>query len=78
MKNLENFNKSAFAYDNPPNTDQKRQQMLDNIRNILAIDDTTNDNKTKDTDELSTSSSMTNTNFTGNINLTYSTITISL
>ena len=49
------------------NFDQKRQ-MLDNIRNILAIDDISITNvkeKTKEADdELSIASSMTNTNFT--------------
>lgn len=46
--------------------------MLDNIRNILAIDDISITNlkeKTKEADdELSTASSMTNTNFTGDKN----------
>lgn len=44
--------------------------MLENIRSILAIDDislTKAVDKTKDTDELSTASSKTTTNFTGKV-----------
>jgi hypothetical protein len=45
--------------------DHKRQ-MLENIRNILAIDDISIvKEKTKEADELSTVSSITTTNFTG-------------
>ena len=72
VKNLENFNKASkniFEHQTIYETqhDHKRQ-MLENIRNILAIDDIsiTND-KPKDTDQLSTVSSMTNTNFTGKL-----------
>lgn len=42
--------------------------MLENIRSVLAIDDislTNANNKAKDSDELSTASSKTTTNFTG-------------
>lgn len=40
--------------------------MLENIKNILAIDSSeTKNNKKKEPDQISTSSSATNTNFTG-------------
>lgn len=75
VKNLENFNKSTTQniFDNQTiyesNYEHKRQ-MLENIRSILAIDDislTKAVDKTKDTDELSTASSKTTTNFTGKV-----------
>jgi hypothetical protein len=76
VENLENFNRTNAAapnfYDNPTMFDsnfEQKKQMLENIKNILAIDDITitkAKEKTKEADEeLSTVSSMTNTNFTG-------------
>jgi PDZ domain-containing secreted protein len=76
VENLETFNKtqekSQKFFDNPAMFDSnfhQKQQMLENIKNILAIDEITITNskeKTKEADEqLSTVSSMTNTNFTG-------------
>lgn len=76
VRNLENFNKSSnaprhlYTQETLGSNYEQKKQMLENIRTILAIDDinlTNANDKTKDTDELSTASSMTTTNFTGNI-----------
>lgn len=70
VKNLENFNQRNSEIYNQSDFDH-RKQMLANIKNILSIEEnlTTNDNnndkKKKEVDQLSTTSSATNTNFTG-------------
>ncbi|KAL7033890.1 hypothetical protein ACKWTF_007771 [Chironomus riparius] len=73
VKNLENFN--SLSTDNVVNSNKiyntsdnlYRKQMLENIKNILAIDsaESKNNKKKKEPDQISTSSTATNTNFTG-------------
>lgn len=71
VKNLESFNNQNSDIYNQSDFDH-RKQMMENIKNILAIneenltaDSIKIDNKKKDADQLSTTSSATNTNFTG-------------
>lgn len=70
VKNLESFNNQISDIYNQSDFDH-RKQMMENIKNILAINEEnlTADsikvaNKKKDADQLSTTSSATNTNFT--------------
>lgn len=78
MKNLENFNRNAenVKSGNGGGSDSKmfnnrsdnvyRKQMLSNLKNIVTIDRAdTKHSQRKEPDQLSTSSTATNTNFTG-------------
>ncbi|CRK97774.1 CLUMA_CG011153, isoform A [Clunio marinus] len=76
VKNLEEFNKmSTLSHqiynknerNNFQSNYEQKRQMLENIRTILSIDEFSvkdADEKVKDSDELSTASSITTTNFT--------------
>lgn len=73
VKNLESFNSRNAEIYNKSDFDH-RKQMLENIKSILAVNEENLtsesikiDNKKKDDDQLSTNSSATNTNFTGNL-----------
>lgn len=68
VKNLENFNQRNSEIYNQSDFDH-REQMLANIKNILAVDEnltaTITTPEKKEVDQLSTASTATNTNFTG-------------
>ena len=68
VKNLENFNQRNSEIYNQSDIDH-REQMLINIKNILSIDENSTPDipsaGKKEVDSLSTTSSATNTNFTG-------------
>lgn len=83
VKNLESFNNRNSGIYNQSDFDH-RKQMMENIKSILAINeesltaDSIKADKKKDADQLSTTSSATNTNFTGNRALITSTISLSI